>query len=284
MNLVATAYNLTQLNKLNDLASHVLLPVGGLTSSDGIDLDKAIGICNSKKIIPILRMDAMLHEDMLLDFEKAVLKYKDTNCLYYITDLGAANIIIKNSLVSRVIFDPQTLICNYLDAAIYQNMGFEAISMSLEVTIKDVIKACNMADLRLFYQVFGHRLMFHSKRKLVKLYETKCNINIKRDNMYLIEEKREDKYPIIETPLGTYIYRSYQISLINELNNLDLKYAYLESRFLDYDIYLKVLSLYKEYINKNTTLEDVNNNLASLCLNIEDGFTFKDSVYQKEEF
>ena len=284
MKIVATAYNLEQLNKLKDLTSFVLLPVDNFTSCDGISLDSAIELCYSLQITPILRMDAMLHEDMLKDFEDIILNYKNTNALFYVTDLGAVNILIRNNLVNRCIFDPQTLICNYLDAEIYQSMGFDAISMSLEIMINDVVKSIEKAHLSLFYQVFGHRLMFHSKRKLVSLYEQKESLNIKRNSMYLIEEKRNDKYPLVETKLGTYIYRSYQLSLINELDRLNLKYAYLESRFIDFDMYLEVLCIYNEYINRNITLDEANSKLSLLALNIEEGFTYKDSVYQKEEF
>ena len=284
MEIVATAYSIEELNKLKGLATFVLLPVEGFTSSRGIDLSKALLICEKNDIKPILRLDAMLHENMLSEFESIILSYKESNALYYVTDLGACNILITHKLQDRTIFDPQTLICNYLDASIYQNMGFNAISMSLEITIDDVIKTLQMTNIKLFYQVFGHRLMFHSKRKLVSRYENKGNLNIIRNGMYLIEEKRNDKYPLIETNLGTYIYRSYQISLLNELNRLNLSYAYLESRFIDFNVYIDVLKIYNDYLNNNITLNDANECLSKLPLNIEDGFKLKDSVYQKEEF
>jgi hypothetical protein len=120
----------------------------------------------------------------------------------------------------------------------------------------------------------------------IEIYQfaKKENLDIKRDNMYLIEEKRKDKYPLLETNLGTYIYRSYQLSLIKHIKELNLKYAYFESRFIEFDTYLKVLKIYNKYLNDEINLDEAVNYISTLELNIEDGFTYKDSVYQKEEF
>jgi putative protease len=284
MNIVASIYDINQIEKLNNLATHVLIPVEDFQSSKGLNLLDSINICKNYGLKPILKMDGMIHEYMLENFKNLVIEYKEYDVLFYITDLGGAKILIDLGLVNKTIFNPNTLITNYLDAKLYSDYGFNAVSMSLEITINDVIKTIEKTKVNLFYQVFGHQLMFHSKRTLVSLYEKKENLDIKRDNMYLIEEKRKDKYPLLETNLGTYIYRSYQISLIKHIKDLDLKYAYFESRFINFDVYLEVLNVYKKYLNGILTLDEALNALSLLPLNIEDGFTYKDSVYQKEEF
>lgn len=284
MNIVASIYDISQIEKLNNLATHVLIPVQDFQSSKGLNLLDSIALCKTYGLKPILKMDGMIHEYMLEKFKNLILEYKSFDCLFYITDLGAAKILIDLGLVERTIFNPNTLITNYLDAKLYANYGFDAISMSLEVTINDVIKTIELTKVNMFYLVFGHQLMFHSKRMLVSLYEKKENLDIKRDNMYLIEEKRKDKYPLLETNLGTYIYRSYQLSLIKHIKELNLKYAYFESRFIEFDTYLKVLKIYNKYLNDEINLDEAVNYISTLELNIEDGFTYKDSVYQKEEF
>lgn len=284
MNFVASIYDNTQIEKLNNLVTHVLIPVPSFQSSTGVDVIEAINLCESINIKPILKLDSMIHEYMLDDFKEVILKYKDSNVLFYITDLGAAKILIDLGLVNRTIFNPHTLITNHLDAKIYSDFGFDAVSMSLEITVNDVIKTLDKTNVDLFYLVFGHQLMFHSKRMLVSLYEEKENLNIKRNNMYLIEEKRNDKYPLLETNLGTYIYRSYQLSLIKHIKELNLKYAYFESRFINFDTYVEVLRIYNRYMNNEINIDEALSLISSLDLNIEDGFTYKDSVYQKEEF
>ena len=113
MNIVASIYNISQINKLNNLATHVLIPVEGFQSSNGLDIVASINECNYNGLTPILKMDAMIHEYMLEDFKKLVLEYTDYNVLFYITDLGAAKILIDLGLVNRTIFNPNNLITNH---------------------------------------------------------------------------------------------------------------------------------------------------------------------------
>ena len=70
----------------------------------------------------------------------------------------------------------------------------------------------------------------------------------------------------------------------DEFKELNLKYAYFESRFIEFNQYLKVLKIYNDYYNNVISLDIALDKIDSLGLNLEDGFTYKDSVYQKEEF
>ena len=80
------------------------------------------------------------------------------------------------------------------------------------------------------------------------------------------------------------IYRPYCISLLKEKDIISkFKYGYMESLYLDDDIFLKVLIEYKNAISKNNIDESIAN-INNLGLNIEEGFTYKDSIYQKELF
>ena len=108
MNIVASIYDINQIEKLNSLATHVLIPVEGFQSSKGLDIEESIRLCNNINIIPILKMDGMIHEYMIDEFTNVILKYKDFNVLFYITDLGAAKILIDLGLSKRTIFHPNT--------------------------------------------------------------------------------------------------------------------------------------------------------------------------------
>ena len=154
--------------------------------------------------------------------------------------------------------------------------------MSLEIPLNDVNNSIN--DNSIFYQIFGHRIMFYSNRKLVSLYEEKANIKVSNNHLYLKEATRDDYLPIIENENGTMIYRPYCISLLKEKDIISkFKYGYMESLYLDDDIFLKVLIEYKNAISKNNIDESIAN-INNLGLNIEEGFTYKDSIYQKELF
>ena len=139
-------------------------------------------------------------------------------------------------------------------------------------------------NAKILYQGFGYRLMFYSKRKLVSLYEKQVNINVIKNNLYLKESTRDDYFPIIENNNGTLIYRSYLISLLDKLNEIDfLEFLYIESTYINNDVFKKINELFYDSIKNKNNLDKNINELKSLNLNIEDGFIFKDSVYQKEE-
>ncbi|MDE5566264.1 MAG: hypothetical protein K2I77_04690, partial [Anaeroplasmataceae bacterium] len=150
----------------------------------------------------------------------------------------------------------------------------------------DVYKrqAINIAkDISGFYQIFGYRLMFHSKRRLVELYGDKLGQKLKDGKYILKEENREDYYPLIQNSYGTMIYRSYLINLLSELPNLNMEFCYLNSSFISSEIYARVIQIYLDALNGkdlSLALEDI----KDLNLKLSDGFAYQDSIYQKEDF
>ena len=81
--------------------------------------------------------------------------------------------------------------------------------------------------------------------------------------------------PIIENDNGYFVYRSYFISLLDEMKNLSfLKYAYFESLTLKDEELYQVLKSYKE---NNGDL------LGKLNLDIKDGFAYLDTIHVKEK-
>lgn len=277
MKLVSKITNMDDLNNLSNYSDYIMLPyelINTLNVNRIIELNKT----------PILMFNLMVHPFEINDLKNELLNYKDLNVLYYITDLGLARILKENDLISKTIYDPVTMITNSLDAANYYDYGFNAISLSNEITIKDLCKIISKTNVKVFYQVFGHRLMLHSRRKLVSLYGKKIGVDIDKSNMRIVEATRNDSYPIVENDRGTYIYRSYLISLLKELKDINLEYAYLESFNLKTDIYIKVLDIFNKYINDEYTLNQALEHMALLNLDIKDGFSYQDSIYNKEEF
>ena len=277
MKLVSKITNMDDLNNLSNYSDYIMLPyelINTLNVNRIIELNKT----------PILMFNLMVHPFEINDLKNELLNYKDLNVLYYITDLVLARILKENDLISKTIYDPVTMITNSLDAANYYDYGFNAISLSNEITIKDLCKIISKTNVKVFYQVFGHRLMLHSRRKLVSLYGEKIGVDIDKSNMRIVEATRNDSYPIVENDRGTYIYRSYLISLLKELKDINLEYAYLESFNLKTDIYIKVLDIFNKYINDEYTLNQALEHMALLNLDIKDGFSYQDSIYNKEEF
>lgn len=284
MKIVSAVYNLKQLNKFIKYIDGAILnnEYTSLIYED-LDLNKAIQLCKSNNVIPIISINKMIYPNDLDMIENIMSTYNDT--LFLATDIAVYIIAKKLNIIDRVIFDPQTMITNKLDLNIYLELGFNAVSMSLEIPLENVYDSISKHKECLFYQVFGYRLMFYSKRKLISLYEQKANINASRNHLYLRESTRDDFIPTIENSNGTMMFRAYLISLFNNYEIVkNFKYGYLEPLYLDESIFIEVLKLYKNLNDNIIDLEKFNCELNKLNLNIKDGFTYQDSIYQKELF
>ncbi len=281
MRLITSIYTMEQLNSLAPYLDMALLEYKD-TSLNYKDLDLALAIdfCKRNHIDIVLSMDK-IYEPTNIDIAKEYLiKYKDLVQYFYVTDLGVCNLAIKLNIEDKIIFDPKTMITNSLDFNSYASFGFHALGISSEITLKDVLKINEKAQKNAFYQVFGERLMFYSKRKLISLYSIKNNTEYPKSDVYFKEATRKDYFPGEENINGTIMYRSYLISYLEELNELkDIAYGFLESYKVSDSIMASVLKIYKEALNGNLMLKEFN----ALNLNTNKGFAYKDSVYQKEE-
>lgn len=284
MRITTSVYNLKQLNKFIEYIDAAILNNKDTSLIyEDLDLDKAILLCKNNNVLPIIAINKMLYPNDLKFIEGFMSKYKDN--LFLATDIAVYMIAKKIGIVDRVIFDPQTMITNHLDLNEYNDLGFDAVAMSLEIPLSDVNASIEENKNNLFYQIFGHRLMFYSKRKLISLYEEKANIKASRSNLYLKESTRSDYIPTIENLNGTMMYRHYLISLLDNYEIIKkFKYGYLEPLYISDDIFIKVLEIYKQLNDSLISIVDAKIEINKLGLNIQDGFTYQDSVYQKELF
>lgn len=283
MKLAVSIYTIQQLNMWIDHLDCAILNHESISLIyQDLDLDEAIRICNVKKVQPILAMNKMIYASDFKMVEDILLKYKEYTFL--ITDIAVYSIAKKHNLENHLIFDPQTMITNYKDLEAYSQLGFDAVSMSLEIPYADVLESIEKTKANVFYQAFGHRMMFYSKRKLISLYKEKARIEVKSSFLYLMEEKRDELLPIIENKNGTMIFRSYLISLAQSIVNTKIKYAYMESLYIKDEIFQEALKLYSALNRSEISIEQFHKCLLSLNLDIQDGFTYQDSVYQKELF
>lgn len=276
MELILAINSLSELTKLKSYSKYIMIGKN-LISKENITAMIQLGFT------PVFRLDSMISPFLVEEYRRLIEEYKNENVIFYVTDLGLVNILKSYSLENRTIYDPITMITNSLDAKFYSDLGFKAIGLSNEITLSDLNEIIKKTSSKVFYLVFGYRLMLHSRRELVSLYKEKINQNFNNENIRIKEATRDEIYPIKETIEGTYIYRSYIISLLKEINKLNITYAYLDNYLIDNETYLKVVELFKKALDGN----DINSlvkKMDELNLNIKDGFAYKDSVYLKEEF
>lgn len=283
MKLAVSIYTIQQLNMwIEHLDCAILNHESISLIYQDLDLEEAIRICNVKKVQPILAINKIIYANDLKMIQDILLKYKEYTFL--ITDIAVFSIAKKYNLENHLIFDPQTMITNYKDLEAYAQLGFDAVSMSLEIPYADVLESIEKTKANVFYQIFGHRLMFYSKRKLISLYKEKAQIEVNSSNLYLKEEKRNEFLPIVENKNGTMMYRSYLISIAQSSIDSKFKYGYIESLYIKDDVFAKALKLFSQLNQKKIGLNQFQAKINELGFDIQDGFTYQDSVYQKELF
>ena len=285
MKLISGIYNDKQLNKYLDFIDGAILMVPHFSLIyEDLNVDKAIKELKKASKTIILALNKIFTEDEINNAYEFLDKYKNEDVLFYIADLGLIKYAKDNNILNKMIYNPETMITNYLDLKVYMNFNLDAYGISNEITINDLKEIYNQTKAPLFYLGFGKRLMFYSKRKLLSLYKEKYQKNFDMDNLYLKEETRDDKYKIIENDNGTMIYRSYFISLHKELDDLlFIKYFYVDPLDLDELVYLNAIKAYHDYLYNFINKEELIKNIEKLDINISDGFSYFDSIYQKED-
>ncbi len=261
---------------IEDIAPYV----DGIMLEDSKEILNHIQYVENMKRIAIYKLDVMMHPLEVEDMKKRILLTKDSKCLYYITDLGLAHMLKQLGLLERTIYDPITMITNSLDAKAYMEYGFHSIGLSNEITLKDTRAIVEKSNCKAFLQVFGYRLMLHTRRKLIQLYGEKIKKKMPKEHLLLREATRQDYFPIVEEDGGTKIYRSTMIHLDKELLNLPLEYVFIDAFSLKNEDFLQVIQYYHALCSKGS----ISFSLEALDLPLGDGFSYKDSVYMKEEF
>ena len=283
MKLISSIYNNSQLEKFAPYLDGVILMAPHYAYVyDDLDLDAAIEYCHKNNIEPFISITRIFMEDELDTIKTFIQKYPTTK--FVVSDIGVVQLFIDMNRIQDVVFDPTTLVCNSMDLDIYASLGVDAVAMSNEIPLKDVELSYKITKASMLYHVFGRKLMFYSKRKLVSVYKEFRSLEFENTNLSLIEEKRNYNIPLFENENGTYCYRQYNICLLNELDTLSfLKYAYLESITLDDDCFVNVLSVFRKVVNKEITIEEGNKEIETMNLPIEDGFAYEDTVHVKEK-
>lgn len=279
---------LKQKEEFDDLAPWVgalLLEDRFLSADSKGDYDAAEFVKKAAKrgIIPIIQADRMVYPEEMALAKAHLVRYFDLPCSFYITDLGLLYYLLEEKMEERIIYDPKTLLTNAMDIAVWSDFNVNQLGISSEITLEDVCSIIQKTGIRAFYQVFGYRLMFHSRRQLLSLYQEKTGLCFARTDCYLKEEKRPDLFPITENEQGTFIYRSGIIHLEEELSDLPLTYALIEHYNIDSKTYVDIVSRYALLLEKKTVAASITEFLAEHFV-LSDGFAYQDSIYQKEEF
>ncbi|MBQ1287562.1 MAG: U32 family peptidase [Erysipelotrichaceae bacterium] len=241
MELLVTLRHIESLEKILPFADGVIL---GSHFTNGYHLSleeitQSVRFCRTfhKKVYII--MDDFISEDekMLMYDYLDFIDGLNVDGIYF-HDLGIYNAAKSYGLVSKLIYDGKTVMCNSLDTAFLLDKGIDSIVISRELTYPEVKEILKNHSGRIDLQIFGHLRMSYSRRHFLKNYFKQIGKEYDysgKETLSLVEEQREYKMPIIEDEDGTYIYTDYIFEMFNEICEVknDIKRGIIDTLFID---------------------------------------------------
>lgn len=220
-------------------------------------------------------------DDLLVNLKK--INLKDVTGII-VADIGTYQVLAKNNLANKVIYNPETLLTNTFDFNYLASFNTLGAFVAKEITLDDIITIGKNKKYKMFMTGHGHLNMFYSKRQLLNNYGKYTNSDDsyhKKQNLKITEAKRKDKnYPVLEDKAGFHVFRSTVFSSLNYLEELAkvVDYLIIDTLFKD-DIYgLEIAKLYSnKIIDKNAII----NLQEKYNEQWDEGFLFKKTFYKR---
>lgn len=229
MNLRVTLSNIEYLPTLANLGVEGVI-VGMNQFSDRFnhyfsyaDLDEIIDICKTLHIHVYVSVNAMVQEDELIELQEHLkrLKEKDIQAIYF-NDFSVFQLAKSLQIVPKLIYTPDTLITNSLDAVFLLHQGLQAVVAAKELTLEEVLSMSKRIK-RMELIIHGRINLSYSKRFFLRNYFKHLGKeqNTLDDYSLKIKEETRDTYmPIIETKYGTSIYSDMSLCSYLEFEEL----------------------------------------------------------------
>ena len=177
------------------------------------DLKRIIKILKQHHKEVYINLNRIVHDTHLSLLEGAIEQIKDFNVegiLY--TDLAVFMFAEKHGLTSRLIYAPETYTTHSYDLEFWNNEQIQAVVLAREVTLEDLESIAHKKLLPIVFFGHGYINMFHSRRPLIENFfkHTKDKDPeevLDRRDLTIVEEIRDEHYPIYQDTYGTHIFR-----------------------------------------------------------------------------
>lgn len=298
--LVVTAKDLDELTQLIDAGADAVT-VGtekyGLRITGDFSLDmikEGVEIAHSKNAKVYVLINALLHNDALVDLDEYIKKLSEYNVDAIVFGDPAVLVIAKTVAPEISLqWNTETTATNFTTVNYWATKGIERAILARELSLTEVIDIKNNVNIDVQVQVHGMTCIFHSKRSLLNDYLDHIDDDTERDlskegKLFLREHKRPDEnYPVFEDIHGTHIMSSSDICMIDHLkkfieagiDSLKIEGIYQTTEYL-----VEVVKLYREAIDNydDEKLVQLLGRIKAIQPKnrpLETGFYFKEQYY-----
>ena len=201
-------------------------------------------------------------------------------------DLGLYTIAKRKGMEHLLIYNPETLNTNYYDPTFWSKKGIKGIIISKEITLQDIRNISLNKRVEIGLVGHGHLNMFHSRRPLIsnffKYNHQESKEYVKNRNLRLVEELRDEAYPVFQDEHGTHIFREKSMESYKEIIELSeaLDFFIIDAIFKDTTYLLSTVANYSNILktNDNVLANKISENIME---NHDSGFLYKKTVYDK---
>ncbi len=148
-------------------------------------------------------INRFIHEKDLEIIKKELLKLDNIE-YFFIEDFSLINYIPKE----KIVLYPNHIISNYYSVNYLNELGFNNVLVSNELTINELVDIKNNAKSNLFYTLISKNNLMYSKRELLTNYYDNYNINNRSNKIIVNEEVSNHEVIIKEEEKSTTIFNN----------------------------------------------------------------------------
>lgn len=241
-------------------ADAMLIPVEGLSVRQEPQLDEkqlrtAIHSLQKKGVKVYLNVLKILHSTDLPAAELLINLAKEEKADgLYIADEGWIVLAKDSGYEGELIYQPETLVTNGLDAQFYIDQGLSAVSLAHELSLAE-IEACAKDCSNLEVLVYGYYSWMSSRRPLVSNYLREIKLSEKVPEVtdpehafFLREAQRDAWLRVEERETGTTIWSAEPVSSFFQMPALlkvGIKRFRIDTSFLEPEEAARIITLFQ---------------------------------------
>lgn len=251
------------------------------------EIKESVSLIHTLEKEVYISLNLIAHDEDLLPIEAFLKEIKDVSVDGIIFgDLAVYQIAKRLGMHHGLIYNPETLNTNYYDSIFWGNKGIKGLTIAKEITLDDIKVIAEKSAIETSIIGHGFLNMFHSRRPLIenflKFNNTSYNEYIDNQHLTVVEEIRNEAYPIFQDNHGTHIFRDKALQAYKEVMELNeyLDVFIIDGIFKDTAYLIETMKNYQSILASKDSLE-----AARLSKRYESdhdsGFLYKKTVYDK---
>ncbi|BFJ02126.1 peptidase U32 family protein [Priestia sp. YIM B13446] len=264
------------------------------------DIVEAVNISHQHNAKVYVAMNGLFHNDKIAELNEYILFLKEASVDAIVFGDPAVLMAVRETAPEmKMHWSTETTGTNWYSCNYWGRKGAKRAVLARELSMDSIIDIKEKAEVEIEVQVHGMTCMFQSKRSLLgnyfeyqgKVMEIE-NRKVEKD-MFLLDNERNNKYPIFEDENGTHIMSPNDMCIIDELSEMidaEVDVFKIDGVLKSPQYILEVTKKYRQAIDlcvddreeyenvKDDLLEEIES-LQPINRPLDTGFFFKETVY-----